>query len=262
MSKPWKKKFGKYFYNWLYSLKGWKTVSTNNYGYAPLDAGMADRFPQEPYQMQLYHEVGKALQAEVWHKSAIIEIGCGRGGGLMHLEKVCKPAAATGMDYSTHAVSFATRTASAASQNIRFVQGDASALPFAAASADVMLNVESSHIYPDQPQFLREVARVLRPGGHFVIADYRARGEAWQTFSRDLEQAGLQVIAERDITGAVYEACLLDSARRAALIADAPRLVRPYMGNYSMLAGSDELTHFREKYYYYLIHAVKHTHTL
>src|ERR1700722_10634175 len=39
------------------------------------------------------------------------------------------------------------------------------------------VNVEASHLYPDFPKFLSEVARVLRPGGHFLYTDFRPRSE-------------------------------------------------------------------------------------
>lgn len=57
-----------------------------------------------------------------------------------------------------------------------FVHGDAENLPFPDESFDAVINVEAAHLYPDYPRFLREVARVLRPGGHFLYADLRERG--------------------------------------------------------------------------------------
>jgi ubiquinone/menaquinone biosynthesis C-methylase UbiE len=38
-------------------------------------------------------------------------------------------------------------------------------------SVDVLLNIESAFHYPDKPAFLKEVHRVLKPGGQFLIAD-------------------------------------------------------------------------------------------
>ena len=56
---------------------------------------------------------------------------------------------------------------------LEFIQGDAENLPFAEGSFDAVVNVEASHCYPDFPSFLEEVARVLKPGGHFLYADFR-----------------------------------------------------------------------------------------
>ncbi|MEE4247851.1 MAG: methyltransferase domain-containing protein [Kangiellaceae bacterium] len=38
---------------------------------------------------------------------------------------------------------------------------------------DILINVESSHCYGNMPAFLREVERVLKPGGYFSFADFR-----------------------------------------------------------------------------------------
>jgi ubiquinone/menaquinone biosynthesis C-methylase UbiE len=54
-----------------------------------------------------------------------------------------------------------------------FVRGDAQNLHFPDQSFDAVINVEASHIYPNLERFLGEVARVLRPGGHFLYADFR-----------------------------------------------------------------------------------------
>jgi ubiquinone/menaquinone biosynthesis C-methylase UbiE len=58
-----------------------------------------------------------------------------------------------------------------------FVQGDAENLPFPDESFDAVLNVEASHANPRFPRFIAEVARVLRPGGHFLYADMRGYQE-------------------------------------------------------------------------------------
>jgi fatty-acid O-methyltransferase len=68
----------------------------------------------------------------------------------------------------THVVAIAAQPA-----GLDFVQGDAQNLHFPDQSFDAVINVEGSHIYPNFERFLGEVARVLRPGGHFLYADFR-----------------------------------------------------------------------------------------
>ncbi|MFN0152145.1 MAG: methyltransferase domain-containing protein [bacterium] len=52
------------------------------------------------------------------------------------------------------------------------VQGDAGALPFANASFDHVVSSSAFHYWPDPARALREIHRVLRPGGACVITDW------------------------------------------------------------------------------------------
>jgi ubiquinone/menaquinone biosynthesis C-methylase UbiE len=79
-----------------------------------------------------------------------------------------------------------------------FVQGDAENLPFPDHSFDAVVNVEASHQYPDFPRFLSEVARVLRPGGHFLYTDSR-RAPAIAQWEEALADAPLRKISDRSI---------------------------------------------------------------
>jgi SAM-dependent methyltransferase len=99
------------------------------------------------------------------------------------------------------------------SANLHFQQGDAEQLPFADASFDSVINVESSFCYPSIDRFFAEVKRVLRPGGHLHYTDLRLAHEVadWRAA---LARCGLEMVAERDITANVIEALHRDTPRR------------------------------------------------
>ena len=83
-----------------------------------------------------------------------------------------------------------------------FVQGDAQDLPFPDESFDAVVNVESANYYPDQARFFNEVARVLRPGGHFLYTDCQppAGVAVWEA---TLAKAPLRKLSQRDINAEV-----------------------------------------------------------
>ena len=54
--------------------------------------------------------------------------------------------------------------------NLHFLQGDARRLPLADASVDVVVSFETIEHFDRQGDFLREVRRVLRPGGSFIVS--------------------------------------------------------------------------------------------
>jgi ubiquinone/menaquinone biosynthesis C-methylase UbiE len=62
--------------------------------------------------------------------------------------------------------------------NLRFEHADAEALPFADASFDIVTTRIAPHHFPNPQQYVREVARVLRPGGRFVLDDNMAPEDA------------------------------------------------------------------------------------
>jgi ubiquinone/menaquinone biosynthesis C-methylase UbiE len=74
-----------------------------------------------------------------------------------------------------------------------FVQGNAENLPFPGQSFDAVMNVQASLSYPSLPRFLAEVARILRPGGHFLYADLRRRNRIVK-WEEDLGNAPMRLI--------------------------------------------------------------------
>jgi SAM-dependent methyltransferase len=62
--------------------------------------------------------------------------------------------------------------------NVTWTEARADALPFADASFDIAVSRFSIHHWPNPPESLREVARVLRPGGRAVLVDLVAPEEA------------------------------------------------------------------------------------
>eukprot|EP00658_Telonema_sp_P-2_P070432 TRINITY_DN59948_c0_g1_i1.p1 TRINITY_DN59948_c0_g1~~TRINITY_DN59948_c0_g1_i1.p1 ORF type:complete len:207 (-),score=33.09 TRINITY_DN59948_c0_g1_i1:316-936(-) len=98
-----------------------------------------------------------------------------------------------------------------------FVQGDASALPFQAESFDVVLNVESSHDYPEFEDFVTEVGRVLAPLGTFFIADFR-NDVGFAHMETVFVSAGFDVVAREDITNLVVASMREDEVRKSRLI--------------------------------------------
>ena len=52
------------------------------------------------------------------------------------------------------------------------IQGDAGRLPIAHNAVDAAITVDAFHHMPDQQSVVREAARVVRPGGVFVIREF------------------------------------------------------------------------------------------
>ena len=118
--------------------------------------------------IQLYHHVASQVDLR---GADVLEVSCGHGGGASWIARTMQPASYTGLDLNPTGIAFCRERHRVA--GLSFLQGDAQRLPFADGSLDAVINVEASHCYPDFPGFLAEVARVLRPDGHFLYADFR-----------------------------------------------------------------------------------------
>ncbi|MUM21156.1 class I SAM-dependent methyltransferase [Mycobacterium sp. CBMA271] len=167
-----------------------------NYGYEEDPAmGVPLSASDEPdrYSIQLYHST--ATQTELDGRR-VLEVGCGHGGGASYLVRTLHPTSYTGLDLNPDGIEFCRRRHQ--QSGLEFTQGDAENLPFADESFDAVINIESSHLYPQFPVFLTEVARVLRPGGHFLYADARSAPDVagWNVA---LGNAPLRMVSERGI---------------------------------------------------------------
>ncbi len=220
-----------------------------NYGFVPDNE---EKLPLEEgdevdrYCIQLYHYV--ASQVDVRGRD-VLEVSSGRGGGASYIRRYLQPRSMTGVDFSGNAVEFCRRCHSV--EGLSFQVGDAEDLAFEDASFDAVVNVEASHCYGSMESFLEEVARVLRPGGHFLYADFRHR-EAIGALRRQLADCPLQLLEDRDITDNVLQALRIDSSRKKALIDEsAGRLLRNAIEEFAAVEGTRLFRSFlrRERIY-------------
>ncbi len=211
-----------------------------NYGYFPSQpaGGKVRQLKPEDesdrFCIQLYDRVASPVPLA---GKQVLEVGCGRGGGSSYFARYHLPAEMTGIDYSPDAISFCQGRHKGIA-HLGFKVGDAEKLPFPDASFDLVVNVESSHCYGDVGKFFSEVARVLRPGGHFVFADLRAAADMGQLKGILEAQSGWKKVEEEDITAQVAAALEADDTRKRKMIGDlvSPRM-RPIFEEFAGVEG-------------------------
>jgi len=180
-----------------------------NYGFSsePEDSVLSRDEP-EFYCLRLYEHT---LRGTPLAATEVLEVSCGRGGGASFVARTYQPNRLVGVDMSSENVRLARDRAG---RGLEFRVGNAERLDFADASFDVVLNIESSHLYDDRTRFFAEAFRVLRPGGHFLYTD-----GCWadDDCSEDLLAAGFDLLERREITTNVLRALRRDSQRREAI---------------------------------------------
>jgi SAM-dependent methyltransferase len=183
--------------------------------------------------IQLYHHV--ATQVDLRGK-AVLEVSCGHGGGASWITRTFQPASYIGLDLNPAGIEFCQRRHQV--RGLQFRQGDAQKLPFPDQSLDVVINVEASHCYPDFPGFLAEVARVLKPGGHLLYADFRFDHQ-FEEWERAIASAPLTVVQTRDIREEVLRGMELNAARNEALVSRClPKLLQPAGRDFAGVPGA------------------------
>ena len=186
-----------------------------NYAYEedpPMNHPLAPADEPNRACIQLYHHV--ATQVPLPGKE-VLEVSCGHGGGASYLTRTLRPQRYTALDLNPTGISFCTRRHRI--EGLTFIQGDAEHLPFDVGTFDAVINVEASHCYPNFPRFLAEVARVLRPNGHLLHADFRF-SDRLAEWEEALATGPLQTVRNRNINAEVLRGMDRNSPRSLALI--------------------------------------------
>lgn len=107
----------------------------------------------------------------------MLDVGCGLGGSARRVAKRWpKTAHVTGVNISKAQIARATALTRAQQiRNAVFLECDALHLSFPEKSFDVVWAIESEPYMPDKALFVREMVRVLKPGGRLVIVCWNVR---------------------------------------------------------------------------------------
>ena len=159
----------------------------------------------EAIAMTLSSRVGKRLVVrgmfdalQLRGDEQVLDVGCGRGLLLLEAAQRLPSGRATGIDLwsrrdqSGNAAAVTQRNAEFAgvTERVRIDTGDMRQLPYADASFDAVVASLAIHNLPtetDREQAVREIARVLKPGGRVALLDFRCTA----AYARTLRAEGL-----------------------------------------------------------------------
>lgn len=114
----------------------------------------------------------------------VLEVGCGNGTQSLYILDNHKPKKITGIDINKENIEAAK--SQNGHPNVSFFVDDAQKLEnIPDNSVDILFCIESAFHYPDKEKFLKQIERVLKPSGKFLIADIiskskKKRLEKWK----------------------------------------------------------------------------------
>jgi ubiquinone/menaquinone biosynthesis C-methylase UbiE len=109
---------------------------------------------------------------EVAKDARVLDIGCGGGANIGRLLRICPEGRVDGIDHSRESVAVSRKKNSQAlGKRCEIQLGSVSALPYKDGEFDAATAFETVYFWPDIGNDLREVRRVLHPGGVFLICN-------------------------------------------------------------------------------------------
>jgi len=155
--------------------------------------------------------------------SVVLDVGCGTGRLLRLVHERWPDADVRGIDPTAGMLEVARQLTPSATFETGFVE----ALPLADAAVDVAMSTFSFHHWSEQGAGLREMTRVLRPGGYCLLADAllpgwllrllpRSHFRSSAQVSKLFQQAGLDVLQQQIV---VSGRVLITVGRKASAMA-------------------------------------------
>ena len=120
------------------------------------------------------------LLGEIHEGDAVLDIGCGAGvDTLVAAMMTGSTGRAVGIDLVPSMLERAkSNLAKTSLNNVQFLESSGEILPFENNTFDVVISNGAFNLIPDKAKALREVFRVLKPNGRFMIADQVLTGES------------------------------------------------------------------------------------
>ena len=159
------------------------------FGAALYDDAEAGQAPEAALSASLGCGVPTAV-ADLHEGETVLDLGSGAGADvLISARRVGPTGKAIGLDMTDEMLELARANAAEASvANAEFLKGYIEAIPLPDASVDVVISNCVINLSADKPAVLREVGRVLRPGGRFAVSDVIADDEMDEATRADMVQ--------------------------------------------------------------------------
>lgn len=135
----------------------------------------------------------------------VLDVGCGPGRTVERAARATPRGHVAGLDPSDEMLRVAAKRCRSLidAGRVELRRGDAAALPYAAQSVDKVLSVHTLYFWADAAAVVRELQRVLAPGGRLVLG-FRPKEDA--SFVASFPASVYRFHAKNDVTGLLFDA--------------------------------------------------------
>lgn len=157
-----------------------------------------------PYKLRRASVILDALARTRLREPRILDLGCGAGWMTSILGQF---GPTTGVDFSPATIAHATDRY----DHVRFVLGDACHAPLEDCSFDVIVSQEVIEHIEDQEAGIRELHRLLAPGGYLILTTpnattfYSMKGEQWRNYAVQPIEKWLNIASLRQLVRTHFE---------------------------------------------------------
>uniref|UniRef100_A0A0N4ZWF3 Methyltransf_11 domain-containing protein n=1 Tax=Parastrongyloides trichosuri TaxID=131310 RepID=A0A0N4ZWF3_PARTI len=190
------------------------------------------------------------------HDKSILEVGCGHGGGLRWLKRA-HPEIGTIFGLDPIVVD------NWEGKFGKIIQGTAENIPFTDEQFDIIINIESSHLYDNFKAFVQEAYRVIKPNSYVVWADLRFANEIRENCFNIFEDSGFTLVRIEDITSQVLRGMEVTSKRYDKLLEESPWIIQLFSKSIRetyCAPGTESYNRFKKREKIYMIAIWKKNH--
>ncbi|KOM97486.1 SAM-dependent methyltransferase [Clostridium botulinum] len=151
-----------------------KNLMNKLYGQFRRPKGMMGKFIAKSMNKEHFEVTTWGLDKfKVKEDNIILDIGCGGGRTVNRLAHGVPKGKVFGMDYSLDCVNFSKKYNKDLIENgkVEIIHGSVDKMPFEDDKFDIISAVETTYFWPNLSDSFKEVKRVLKPSGKFIIVN-------------------------------------------------------------------------------------------
>jgi ubiquinone/menaquinone biosynthesis C-methylase UbiE len=186
-----------YFENFIFMNDGYVELDADGYP-EPVNLTLSEKYKDWKHQVNLYRKLLDLANLNT-NTGTLVEVGCGKGGGLSFYKDYYDFKQLIGIDINPAHIEICKSHTT----GIEFLTGSATYIPLESEFADIILNVEATAHIDGHEKYIDEVYRVLKPNGLLLQATPLPKNFDFSIF----KQRNFDLLLNLDITKNVRMSC-------------------------------------------------------